>query len=141
VDRVCGNKEESEVVEKGGSLFYDGSQRSVNQLSGAKFSVPCVEMTAGTGLKPGKWIQRLIALMDEAGITTGRLFQKRLDPPRLFEMEDESMILLEVQSSSDAIDEELNVRDRYGLERSLRSGVLAHAHNMGVDEDLIKAIN
>jgi hypothetical protein len=80
--------------------------------------------------------------MDMAGITTGRLFQKRLDPPRLFEVEDEFMTLMEeVQANTDAIDDELDVRDRFGLERSLRRGVSAHARNMGVDEDLIKAIN
>jgi hypothetical protein len=67
---------------------------------------------------------------------------RSLDPPRLFEMEDEFMTLLEeVQASSDAIDEELDVRDKYGLERSLRREVSAHARKMGVDEDLIKAIN
>jgi hypothetical protein len=113
-----------------------------NQVSGAKFSVPCVFKTQGTGLIPGKWVERLVTLMVDAGITTGRLFQRRLDPPRMFEMEDEVMSLLEeVQATSEAIDEEVDVRERYGMERSLRRGVSAHARNMGVDEDLIKAIN
>jgi hypothetical protein len=103
--------------------------------------VPCVKMTQGTGLKPGKWIERLVTLMDTAGITTGRLFQRRLDPPRMFEMEDEFMsVLEEVQATTEAIDDELDVRDRFGMERSLRRGVSAHARNMEVDEDLIKAI-
>jgi hypothetical protein len=115
-----------------------------NQVSGAKFSVPCVLKTQGTGLIPGKWVKRLVTLhlMVDAGITTGRLFQRRLDPPRMFEMEDEVMSLLEeVQATSEAIDDEIDVRDRYGMERSLRRGISAHARSMGVDEDLIKAIN
>jgi hypothetical protein len=58
-------------------------------------------------------------------------------------MEDEFMSLMEeVQANTmDVIDEELDVGDRYGLERSLHRGVLAHARNMRVDNDLIKAIN
>jgi hypothetical protein len=113
-----------------------------NQVSGAKFSVPCVLKTEGTGLTPGKWIKRLVTLMTASGITSGRLFQRRLDPPRRFEMEDEFMTLLEeVQASSEAKEDKIDVRDRYGMERSLRRGVSAHARNMGVNEDLIKAIN
>jgi hypothetical protein len=113
-----------------------------NQLSGAKFLVPCVEKTQGTGLQPGKWITRLVESMTKAGITSGRLFQKQLDPPRLFERADEVFTLLEeVQAKTDLIDNELEVRENFGLERSLRRGVSAHARNMGVDEDLIKAIN
>jgi hypothetical protein len=113
-----------------------------NQVSGAKFSVPCVLKTQGTGLIPGKWVERLVTLMVDAGITTGILFQKRLDPPHMFEMEDEIMSLQEeVQATSEAIDDEIDVRDRYRMERSLQHGVSSHARNMGVDEDLIKAIN
>jgi hypothetical protein len=123
-------------------MFVVSGRTKGNQLSGAKFSVPCVKMTQGTGLKPGKWIERLVTLMDTAGITTGRLFQRRLDPPRMFEMEDDFMsILEEVQATTEAIDDELDVRERFGMERSLRRGVSAHARNMEVDEDLIKAIN
>jgi hypothetical protein len=60
----------------------------------------------------------------------------------MFEMEDEFMSLMEeVQATSDAIDDELEIRERFGMERSLRRWVSAHVRNMGVDEDLIKAIN
>jgi hypothetical protein len=123
-------------------MFVVSGHLKGNQVSGAKFSVPCVKKTQGTGLKPGKWVERLIGLMEATGITTGRLFQRRLDPSRMFEMEDEFMPLMEeVQATSDAIDDELEIRERFGMERSLRRGVSTHARNMGVDEDLIKAIN
>jgi hypothetical protein len=56
-----------------------------NQVSVAKFLVPCVLKTQGTGLIPGKWVKRLVILMVDAGITTERLFQRRLDPPRTSE--------------------------------------------------------
>jgi hypothetical protein len=83
-------------------MFTVSGRTKGNQLSGAKFSVPCVTKTAGTGLKSGKWVERLIVLMAEGGVTTGRLFQQQLDPPRLFEIEDGVMTLLEeVQATSD----------------------------------------
>jgi hypothetical protein len=113
-----------------------------NQLSDAKFSVPCVAQTRGTGLQPGKWVTRHLGCLQKAEVTTGRLFQKRLDPPRLFEMADDGLTLLEqVQARTECIKDELDVWEKYGLERSLQRGVSAHAWNMGVDEDLIKAIN
>jgi hypothetical protein len=123
-------------------MFVVSGRLKGNQVSGAKFSVPCVKKTQGTGLKRGKWVERLIGLMEATGITTGRLFQRRLDPPRMFEMEDEFMSLMEeVQATSDAINDELEIHERFGMEKSLCRGVSAHARNMGVDEDLIKAIN
>jgi hypothetical protein len=123
-------------------LFVVSGRLKGNQVSGAKLSVPCVKKTQGTGLKPRKWVEQLIRLMEATCITTGRLFQRRLDPPRMFEMEDEFMSLMEeVQATSEAIDDELEIRERFGMERSIRRGVSAHARNMGVDEDLIKAIN
>jgi hypothetical protein len=40
-----------------------------NQLSGAKFSVPCVKHTEGiTNLSPGIWIERLVKEMRATGI-------------------------------------------------------------------------
>jgi hypothetical protein len=91
-------------------MFVVSGRTKGSQLSGAKFSVPCVEKTQGTGLKPGKWLKRLMTLMEEAGITVGRLFQRRLDPPRMFKMEDEFMsVLEEVQATTEAIDDELDV--------------------------------
>jgi hypothetical protein len=126
---------------KGRPVFHVGRTKG-NQLAGARFTVPCVEKTDGTGLQPGKWVTRLVGAMKKAGVTTGRLFQKRLDPPRLFEMTDDVMTMLEqVQARTEHIEDDVEVREKYGLERSLRRGVSAHAPNMGVDKDLIKAVN
>jgi hypothetical protein len=95
----------------------------------------------GTSLKPGKWVGRLVAKMRRAGIITGRLFQRKLDPPRMGEWENDFMTILElVQSTTEFIDSEINVRDKYGMGRSIRRGATAHARNMCVDEDLIKAV-
>jgi hypothetical protein len=51
------------------------------------------------------------------------------------------MTILElVQSMTEFIDSEIDVRDKYGMARSIRRGATAHARNMCVDEDLIKAV-
>jgi hypothetical protein len=114
-----------------------------NQLSGSNFSVPCVGMTQGTNLRPGRWIERLVKRMKEDGVRSGRLLQRRLNPPRIFELEDDYMMLLEqVQATTELIDKEReDIRDRYGIGRTTRRGATAHARNMEVDEDLIKAVN
>jgi hypothetical protein len=113
-----------------------------NQLSGAKFSVPCVKHTEGANLSPGIWIERLVKEMRASGIRSGRLFQRRrLDPPCMSEWENDFMAILElVQSTTEFSDDGIDVRDKYGLGRSIRRGATAHARNMEVDEDLIKAV-
>ena len=51
-------------------------------------------------------------------------------------------VLEEVQSQRpDLIPPEVKVREDYGILRSLRRGVTAHATNMEVDSRLINAIN
>jgi hypothetical protein len=70
------------------------------QLAGARFAVLCVGKTDGMGLQTGEWVTRLVGSMKKVGIITGRLFQKRLDPPRLFEMTDDVMTMLEQVKSS-----------------------------------------
>jgi hypothetical protein len=49
-----------------------------NQVSGSKFSVPCIGVTEGTNLRPGRWVERLVKLMKTMGTKTGRLFQRKL---------------------------------------------------------------
>jgi hypothetical protein len=57
-------------------------------------------------------------------------------------MEDGVMLILEtIQATTDLIDDNIDVREKYSLERSFRRGVSANARNMSVDEDLIKAVN
>jgi hypothetical protein len=57
------------------------------------------------------------------------------------EWENDFMVILElVQSSTDFIDDKIDVRDKYGLGRSFCRGATAHARNMQVEEDLIKAV-
>jgi hypothetical protein len=52
------------------------------------------------------------------------------------------MTLLElVQASTDLIRKDVDIRDSYGISRTTLRGATAHARNMKVDEDLIKAVN
>ncbi|KAG7340358.1 hypothetical protein IV203_023901 [Nitzschia inconspicua] len=113
-----------------------------NQLSGANFDLPCVATTAGTNLRPGRWMKRLVKTIHVEGRYTGRLFQRKLLPSRLFEFEDDFYTLLErVQASTNLIQEELDLRDEAGISRTIRRGATDHAVNMGVDDNLIKTMN
>jgi hypothetical protein len=113
-----------------------------NQLSGSKFAVPMVHRTSGTGIEPGKWILRLEKTLSRLKIKSSRLFTRRLLPPRLFEFQDDFFTLLEkVQATTNFIPADVDVRNDYGILRSLRRGVTSHARNMGVDESLLHLFN
>jgi hypothetical protein len=113
-----------------------------NRLSGAKFGIPCVAVTEGTDLKPGKWMKRLVTCIHATGRKTGRMFERKLKPSKLCEYEDDFFSVLErIQSSMNTIDKELDIREEEGILRSTRRGTTAHALNMGIDQDLLKAIN
>ena len=113
-----------------------------SQLAGSSFQMPCIAVTDGTQLRPGRWIERLITVLREKGRRSGRLFQRKLAAPRLVEFEDDWYNVLEkVQRDTDLIDKDLDLRDKAGILRSLRRGVTAHAINMRVDTDLTRAIN
>jgi hypothetical protein len=66
-------------------MFVVSGRSKGNQISGSTFSVPCVAVTEGTNLRPVCWLVRLIAILKKVGVRAGRLFQRKLDPPRMFE--------------------------------------------------------
>jgi hypothetical protein len=113
-----------------------------NQLSGSKFGVPIVGTTSGSYLKPGKWIERLVTIRTARGDTKGRLFRRNLVPARLYEFENDFFtVLRKVQNTTEFIDRELVVDSEYGILRSLRRGMTAHARNMGVTKDELQTFN
>jgi hypothetical protein len=113
-----------------------------NQLQGAKFAIPIVGVTEGTNLQPGLWMRRLKSVLEETGAKHSRLFTRRLNPPKLYEFENDFMTVLEkVQATTRFIGSEVDVRDDYGILRTLRRGVTSHARNMGVGDALLKIFN
>ena len=114
-----------------------------NKLSGSKFSVPCVGVTQGTGLQPGRWAIRYCRMQKLLGYRNGRLFTMKQPNGKLFEFDDAFYGALEdVQGlRPDLIPATVDVREDYGILRSLRRGVTAHALNMQVDKTLVNAIN
>jgi hypothetical protein len=113
-----------------------------NRLSGAKFGIPCVAITEGTNLRPGKWIKRLVACLHGMGRRNGRLFERKLMPTKLCEYEDDFFTVLErVQSTTNVIENDVDLREEGGILRTTRRGLSAHALNMGIDTNLLKAIN
>jgi hypothetical protein len=113
-----------------------------NQLSGAEFGIPCVAITEGTGLQPGKWIIRLIRLLEVQGVKEGPLMRRVLRPGKLVEFQDDFFRVIEmVQATTNLIEDDVFVRDEFGIERSTRRGVTIHAKNMDVGEEVITANN
>lgn len=113
-----------------------------NQLGGTKFEIPCVPTTSGSCLRPEKWLTRLLNTLKEKRVKTGRLLTRKLNPPRLGEFEDDFFRVLEtVQATTNLIDKEIDVREEYGLKRSIRRGVSEHTTNMKVPEKVINAMN
>jgi hypothetical protein len=89
------------------------------QTSGAKFKVPCAGTTGGIGLEPGKWVTRLIWARVKQKQTWGRLFQCQLSVPKLFELKHDFFTVLErVQSKTKVIDQEMDIREKFGIMRS-----------------------
>ena len=107
-------------------------------LSGAKFGIPCVAVTSQSKLKPGIWALRYCRLLKLGGQRGGYLF-----PGALADYEDVFYSMLEgIQASNpELISPSLDVREDFGISRSVRRGGTSHALNMGIDELLVKAIN
>jgi hypothetical protein len=106
------------------------------QLAGAKFGFPCVATTEGTHLKPDRWVKRLVTLMKDEGIQGGWLLRRKLSRTKLWEFEhDFYTVLGRVQATTNFIDKERDTTEDFGLPRSLRWGLTAHARNMGVSAE------
>lgn len=130
-----------DVTEPHFELRVRGRTKS-SRLANSVFSMPCVAVTSHTKLKPGRWIRRLVEVVHQSGRTSGRLFERRFEVPRLVEFEDDFFGFLElVQKETNLIDKNLDLRKEAGILRTLRRGVTSHATNCQVDPNLIHAIN
>jgi hypothetical protein len=104
--------------------------------------IPIVRTTKGTGLQPGKWAKRLVDTLRQSGRTSGKVLQRKMRPARLVEFQNDFFNYLElVQATTTCIGDEVDVRDVYGLGRSTRRGVTAHAKVMHVNANVIKAVH
>lgn len=114
-----------------------------NQVSGRKFAVPCVNVTEGSGLEPGVWLRRLIRLQAETHNKWGQLFQNRMGTLRLRDYKQMFLgALREAQLAEvEGIKSTADVFEEYGILRSLRRGVTAHAQNVGVKREVLNAVN
>jgi hypothetical protein len=123
-------------------VFHISGRTKGNQLSGAKFGLPCIGTTHGTDLRPGLWVNWLVRRMKGDGVRGERLFQRRLSPSKLMEFEHDFYTLLErVQSGSGLMDKDINVREDFGILRLSRRSFTCHAKNMLVPEEWINALN
>lgn len=105
--------------------------------------MPVVDRTV-SGLRPGEWLVRLLGCLERQGVVNGKLLQgKRGEAVRLGKFAEGFYTCLEhVQTSRpDLINQDVEVREDYGLSRSCRRGVTTHARNVGVDPDVVNANN
>ena len=56
-------------------VFVITGRTKGDQSSGAKLGVPCVGVTEGTNLRPGRWIKRLVKVIHKSR-RTGILFNR-----------------------------------------------------------------
>ena len=95
-------------------------------------------------LQLGLWMRQLQSVLKAMGTTHSSLFSRWLNPPpnKLYKFENDFMTVLEkVQATTRFIGSEVDVRDDYGILRTLRRGVTSHARNMGVGDALLKIFN
>jgi hypothetical protein len=105
--------------------------------------MPVVDRTV-SGLRPGEWLVRLLGCLERQGVVNGKLLQgKRGEAVRLGKFAEGFYTCLKhVQTSRpDLINQDVEVREDYGLSRSCRRGVTTHARNVGVDPDVVNANN
>lgn len=114
-----------------------------NREQGRKFFLPIAAVTEGTNVPAGKWVQRSMAAIGRSGRTTGPLFQKLLDAPKMKEFGEEFMNPLEVASTvkPNPFPSKINIREDFGICRSLRRGSTAHATNVKVRTPVIDSVN
>jgi hypothetical protein len=87
-------------------------------------------------------VKRLVEVIHATGRRGGRLFARKLAKAKLMEFENDFFTVLEkVQATTGLIDDDFVIRDECGIARTIRRSVTAHARNMGVSINLIKAIN
>jgi hypothetical protein len=91
----------------------------------------------GTGLEPGKWLARHLKMVAKKGRTEGYLFSKRGGKRSYLSdfQEDFFWPLEELQSRGNKhLEMDCDLWEEYGIWRSLRRGVTAHAINRKVDD-------
>ena len=97
-----------------------------------------------SGLKPGRWIRRLLSTLEKAGVVGGWLFQTSSgEQKRMNDFSDKFYSRLSHihQSHPDLFPEGVDVYSDYGLPRSFRRGATTRAQNAGVSPEDIDWIN
>ena len=113
-----------------------------NRVSGAQFLIPCIGTTS-SGLKPGLWVRRYCLLMHRLGQSGGYLYSRDGAKAKLSDFHEDFYGTLETIQASrpDLISKEMDVREDFGILRSLRRRITSHALSRGVSFDLVDAIN
>ena len=104
--------------------------------------MPVVAKTQ-SGIDNLKWARRMVQIREEEGRSNGWLFQDlNLRRRKGADYEGDLHLVLEtIQRTTSLIDNGVNVREEYGMFRSLRRGATTEAHNQGVLDTVIEMNN
>merc|ERR1719491_2352002 len=101
-----------------------------NLIGGAAVSTPIIGMTGKSGINNAIWIKRLGEAKSKLGISGGQLFSRhkislfrKTRLPLLKDFEKDFLEMLENVQAIGKIEEDVDVRDEYGIKRSLRRSV------------------
>ena len=103
-----------------------------------------VSFETASGLKPGRWITRLVDTLQRMGVVGGWLFQNESgDPRKMSEFNDKFYARLHqlLQNHPGLFPPNTNVYEDFGLPRSFRRGATTRAQNAGVSASDIDWIN
>jgi hypothetical protein len=106
---------------------------------------------AKSGLEPLLWINQLITVLEESGVTTGWAFQNKdglqiqmrdyedLTYEKLMMVQDRrpDLLLPDVKVTEDLLLPDVKVTEDIGLARSFRRGATSRAQAAGVDGNVI----
>jgi len=124
--------------------FHVNGRTKANRDAGASFKIPMVGKTGRNKIANALWAERYRSDVRNTGLSRGYLFGKPDGgKARLADFEEDFYEVLEEvrRRRPDLIGDDVDIREEYGIWRSLRRGVSSHAINMKVSKNLIELIN
>ena len=96
-----------------------------------------------TGINNRYWMEKFISIKQEEGETKGWAFKNSVgEKIKQADFSEDFFELLEgIQETTTLLEDTVEIREVYGLSRSLRRGSNTHAHNQGVSEPRIELNN
>ena len=113
--------------------------------NGERYHLLPIPAVTETGFAPRKWLERLVYIREQEGITNGPAFcgKGKLEVARMGDYEEVFFDLLEtvMEDQPGLFDKDCSIRDWYGLFRSLRRGSTSLATSLKVPKEILDLMN